>query len=418
MNRARRSPLHRQRGLVPLVAASLAAALAFAGVGRANAVPSVINVEIDWMADGTHSHQPNAAEMAAVVQMFACHGITLNYVLDEQIPHLTAIADSSVAGFFFSWSGANSFRSLRTTYFDRAGGGWHYCIFGHQYAVAGVTTNSSGLAETGGDDLIVTLGAFTGQIGTPFDRASTFAHELGHNLGLTHSAGADTTVGNLTPNYASIMSYQYQLTGVRSQMKCLEMIDSTALFKDLDYSNGRLPGLDENFLQETVGVGIRTLDWNCNGTINPGSIGKDLDGRPWCAAAGLRSTLFDKNDWAALVDNAVTGRLPVSEYETCITSDEMERFKMMSPSSCLGAVPTLASETCVVGEMLWIRPGYVGFEDGRGETPYNTFLEGYNAAPNNSVLYLQNGSLNMGGGLFTLSKPITLAGPGIVTITR
>jgi len=35
-----------------------------------------------------------------------------------------------------------------------------------------VPSGSSGLAETGGDDLIVTLGTFTGQIGTPFDRAS------------------------------------------------------------------------------------------------------------------------------------------------------------------------------------------------------------------------------------------------------
>ena len=277
-------------------------------------------------------------------------------------------------------------------------------------------SGSSGLGETGGDDFIVTLGTFPGQIGTPFDRAATFAHELGHNLWLTHFAGADST-RHVHPNYASIMSYQYQLTGVRSQMRCLEMTDSTSLFKDLDYSNGRLPGLDENFLQETVGVGIRKLDWNCTGVIDSGFAAKDLNGQPWCSANGALNVIFDKNDWAALVDNAAAGRLPVSKYEACITSEELEQYKMMSPSSCLGAVPTLTSELCVGPEMIWVRPGYIGFEDGRGQTPFDTFLEGYNAASNNSVLYLQNGSLNTGGNVITLSKPITLAGPGVVTIT-
>ncbi|MFN0149303.1 MAG: hypothetical protein ACKVU1_01160 [bacterium] len=381
------------------------------------AQPTTINVEIDWMSDGSHNHQPSVAEMQAVAQMFACHGITLNYVLDEAIPHITSIADSLVPGFFFTWSGVNSFRSLKTTYFDRAGGGWHYCIFGHQYSNGAVVSTSSGRGETGGDDFIVTLGTATGQIGTPFDRAATFAHELGHNLGLRHYGGADSAAGDFSPNYASIMSYQYQLTGVRSQMLCLDLIDNTALLKDLDYSNGRMPGLSENFLEEVEGLGIRSVDWDCDSTTESGYVAKDLDGRPWCMANGTRGILFDRNDWATLVDNAATGRLPVSEYETCISADETERYKM-SPTSCAGAVPTLTSEPCVSGEMIWIDPSHIGLEDGRGASPYNTFLEGYNAAPNASVLYLQNGNLNMGGSLITLNKPLTLAGPGGVTITR
>lgn len=418
MEHTQRSPLRRRGAGAALIAVALAAILALEGANRASAVPSTINVEIDWMADGTHSHKPSAAELAAVVQMFACHGITLNYVIDEQIPHLTSIPDTSMGGFFFTWSGVNSFRSLKAAYFDHPGGGWHYCIFGHQHSNPGGPTTSSGLGETGGDDFIVTLGTFTGQIGTPFDRAATFAHELGHNLGLRHFAGADSSVGERSPNYASIMSYQYQLTGVRSQMKCLDLIDGTTLLKDLDYSNGRLPGISENALEELAGVGIHAIDWNCNDSIEAGYVAKDLDGRPWCTANGTRGVIFDKNDWAAIVDISETGRLPLSEYETCITADEFERDKMMTPSGCAGAVPTLMIEPFVSGEMIWVDPVYIGLETGQGQTPFNTFLEGYNAAPNYSVIYLQNGSLNMGGNLVTLSKPLTIAGPGGATITR
>lgn len=62
----------------------------FSWVPMAPAQP-VLNIEIDWMQDATHSHQPPAAEVVAVVQMFACHGITLNVVIDNAIPHLNTM---------------------------------------------------------------------------------------------------------------------------------------------------------------------------------------------------------------------------------------------------------------------------------------------------------------------------------------
>lgn len=417
-------PLIAQRTARLVIAAVLALA-ACAVAPRAHAQPpAVINVEIDWMADGTHSHQPSAAEIAAVVQMFACHGITLNAIVDDQIPHVNVIADSSFGNpNFFTWVGPNSFRSMRNQYFDNSGGGWHYCIFGHQYDPEDSTiavSGSSGLGETGGDDFIVTLGSFTGQIGTPFDRAATFAHELGHNLGLTHSASTNDVTGANTPVYASIMSYQFQLQGVKTQMRCLDLIDTTAvaLLKDLDYSDGRFPSVNENALDENKGVGMRPIDWNCSGTIT-GVVGQDLDGSPWCAATGPRTLISDKNDWALLDDNALTGDLPPARFEEpCISYEEVQRFKM-SPSTCPGTQPTLVAEACIPGRLIWADAAWGGIiELGWGDLPFNSFMEAYNAAPATSAIYLRAGSYNTNGVLTTLDKPLTLGGTGGVTITR
>jgi hypothetical protein len=44
-------------------------------------------------------------------------------------------------------------------------------------------------------------------------------------------------------------------------------------------------------------------------------------------------------------------------------------------------------------------------------------MEAYNAAPSGSALYLQPTGNYTTGGVVTLSKPLTIAGPGVVTIT-
>ncbi len=99
---------------------------------------------------GGHSHQPTAAEINAVVQMFACHGWTLNVVIDDKIPHHDELKrDPGNASNFFGYSGTtDSFGRLKSTWFDNTGGGWHYCIFGHQYQKSDYTTStSSGIAR-------------------------------------------------------------------------------------------------------------------------------------------------------------------------------------------------------------------------------------------------------------------------------
>ena len=173
------------RGSVTAIGIVAAFILPTYGVGLANARAEVFNIEIDYMVDdgiGGHSHRPNDIEVAAVVQMFACQGHVLNIEVDDAIPHFTQMRnDPDDCGRIFSYSGANgSFGKLKQDYFDHAGeGGWHYCIFAHfiedgQCQVSG----ASGVAEIGGDDFIVSLGDFDNDIGTPWDRAATLAHEF------------------------------------------------------------------------------------------------------------------------------------------------------------------------------------------------------------------------------------------------
>jgi hypothetical protein len=317
-------------------------------VGFLPAAPSsalTINVEVDWM-EGSHSHRPSQSEIDAVVAMFACEGHTLNVVIDEAIPHYNVIPrnPSSCGSSLFSYSGsASSYGQLKSTYYDHAGTpGWHYCIFAHQYQDSSCsTTTSSGLAEINGDDFIVTLGAFSGQIGTPWDRAGTFAHELGHNLGLRHAGGTNSP--NYKPNYASIMNYRYQLRGVKGGMECYNLFTAATPFRHLDYSHGILASLNEAVLIEADGIGYGAVDWDCDGSIDASPVAQDLNQGNWCSASGSLTVLTDYDDWAHIHARARSpeGVWPVEESEPCITAEEARALLR----ACVQPTPT-AAEPC------------------------------------------------------------------------
>ena len=398
-----------------------------------------INVEIDYMVEsgaGPHTHKPTVAEMEAVKKMFACHGWTLNYVIDDALPHADVLQYSTSSG-FFAYTGANDrFGELKADYFDN-GAGWHYVIFGHQYEYPNsdgvvVSTGSSGLGEINGNDFLVTLGNFDNEVGTPWDRASTFAHELGHNLGLGHSGGTSGG-GNYKPNYASIMSYQFQLRGVRQQLQCLGLVDDANLFKNLDYSNGRLPSINEASLVEANGVGIHKVDWDCDGDAT-GTVNKELDEvrPPWCTkdtTDTTRTVLSDANDWANIADSAGASAGGVEVQPTvisCITYDEVEAMRIemsilpdtiLNPANCPSGQPAVTSESCNLGQMIWVNAAYGGTETGTGDRPYDNLQQAHNAAPNGSTLYLQRGTTHSNAGIdFNLSKRVKLSGPGTAVV--
>ena len=103
--------------------------------------------------------------------------------------------------------------------------------------------DSSGYSfEVPGSDFVVTLGGWNdGNGGTDGEKIGTFAHELGHNLGLMHG-GSDET--NFKPNHLSIMNYFFQTDGVLRDGK-----------RVYDYQRFALPTLKEYQLREGKGLG-------------------------------------------------------------------------------------------------------------------------------------------------------------------
>jgi hypothetical protein len=383
-------------------------------------------VEIDYMADnsvGGHSHEPTTAELNAVIQMFACQGHTLIIDLSDEIPHHDVLQmDPAQNWRIFAYSGVpDSYGALKNEFYDHAGvSGWHYCIFGHQYEwsnTAGVRfdSGSSGLAEISGDDLIVTLGTFLHAGvpgGSPFEKASTLAHEFGHNLGLMHCGDMNCYdeddpdwVDQYPLNVASVMSYFYQMVGVRNNLVCQGLAPEFIPFKDIDYSHGSMCSLDEEALDEGLGTMMASADWNCDGGIDPGTLRADLNGgsrNHWCGPdliSGVRSVLSDLDEWGTIADMTKSlspEKLTNLDVIVCISDQEMQRFtdKVVCPQ------PTLVTEPCVTAEMRYVRAD--GRSGARGDCSdaFDSISGALAGAPDGSVIILEPLVWNAGGQVF------------------
>lgn len=384
---------------------------------------TVLNVEIDYMVEtgpGAHSHRPSQDEIDAVIRMFACQGVTLNVVIDDALPHFDVLRRDPLFGDLFEYSnGLDTFGGIKSLLFNR-GDGWHYAVFGHQYEDEEYdVTNSSGLGERPGDDFVVTLGAFDNEIGTAWDRAATFAHEFGHNLGLRHT-GASEIGGNNMPNLTSVMSYFFQLTGVRSALQCNGLIgasDSETLYKELDYSHGRACTLVELGLLEDRGMGVVPVDWNCNGALSDivvQDLNSNNDGTPafWCGSTGPLQALSDYDEWSNLVDVTMMPEVSyVSEEVSCVSADEIaayrSRLEERGGGGCLQPTPSL--EACTLRRMNYLSSGG-GVQVGTCQVPFASVEAVKALSGDGDILYVQPGSYSTSGIIF--SDPLQILGPG------
>ena len=289
------------------------------GMGT-NPLHKDILLEYDWFDDANscaqHSHRPTPEIIQGVHDFFAnapvpnpdgTTGINViqdygqggvftggNLITDPANP--TALIDGPV-GYpqYESYESAN-FAVNRHNYF-------HYVLMAHQYDNQQGSTTSSGSATTDGYEIMVTLACWaadTSGTGAAYIR-NAIVHELGHNLSLQH--GGDE-VCNYKPNYSSVMNYRYEFVGVDSG--CQGTGDNAAT---LDFSRGDRLTLDENNLNETVGMCTNAtvpVDWNGDLQYTTGVVA-DINSYELESSecGGTNTILHDYDDWANLQIAAV-----------------------------------------------------------------------------------------------------------------
>jgi len=233
----------------------------YRGLGANGVVPDVF-VQIDWMAS-THDHHPRPEAMQIVIDSFAATGLNLHvddgreeeggegHLLPDPWTHIDFLTLGST---FFEIRAAN--------FSDKREGIYHYDIFAHRQP----NSCSSGVSQIRGSNFLVTLGCAAGQIGSINDQAGTFMHELGHNLGLRHGGFQDL---NYKPNYRSVMNYLFQFPGTCGTVGFNNGLTFAPCFpREYFYSFGGGADLDENCLDETVGVGDGPIDWDGDGQFD------------------------------------------------------------------------------------------------------------------------------------------------------
>ncbi len=231
----------------------------------ANPLRKDIFVEVDAMV----GRQPSPGAMSRVIEAFdqspvpavpglagGLPGIALHLDVDDiSIPARdygedTRWADFQADKLLFSATAAERSRPDHTGLRSAKAKAYRYCIFAKRIpnGVLGVGEMDSDAPANGprkgGNDLMVATGDYVPPLGSIEDlQAGLFMHELGHTLGLYHG-GADP-FQNLNPNHYSVMNYTW--VGTREFA-----VAGTAVL--LDYSRQAMPALNENALDETIGI--------------------------------------------------------------------------------------------------------------------------------------------------------------------
>ncbi len=179
---------------------------------------------------------------------------------------------------------------------------FHYDVIVAELSKESGSTSGWTPHETVGPGSIISLGDWTGGVGSEDEQAGTFMHELGHVLGLLHCGEAESEECNHSPNFPSVMNYSYQMFGVARSGK-----------REFDYSRSPEEALNEKTLTEKTGFKLATyptgygmtwicpggfanftyafaeVDWSCDGKIDGGT-GFDVNGFLICAVPGPECT--------------------------------------------------------------------------------------------------------------------------------
>jgi hypothetical protein len=171
-----------------------------------------------WMETPTgsnaHTHEPDSAALALVEQAFksapvknpdGVPGINL-HIIKSRKPAAEVETLGSGPMSNYNWS---AFDAVKKAHLPSVlEGKAFFTVFAHFIS----PNQDSGLARgIPGRDFLVSLGGFTGQVGTRDEKAGTLMHELGHALGLHHGGRDDV---QWKPNYLSVMNYSFQMNGL------------------------------------------------------------------------------------------------------------------------------------------------------------------------------------------------------------
>jgi len=157
---------------------------------------------------------------------------------------------------------------------------------------------ASGSAEVGGNDLTIHGGVLAGNVGSVVQLERTAAHELGHTVGLLHGGGDSVGCKN---NYLSVMNYRFQFTDVADI--------------PLDFSRQRLADLDENNLDENVGI---ELSFAADGvTVINSVIGGESGGSALAPIVVPTGQAVNYNRDAESTDTGVAENISFFDIATC-----------------------------------------------------------------------------------------------------